>query len=102
MNVRYFRAERDGEVVAAWFGGGFDLTPFYPFDEDVQHWHRVAQALCVPFGQERYAAHKRWCDEYFSCATATKRVAWAGCSSTIWVRTSSATLPTSAQWAMAF
>ncbi|ASK90418.1 MULTISPECIES: oxygen-dependent coproporphyrinogen oxidase [Xanthomonas] len=65
MNVRYFRAERDGEVVAAWFGGGFDLTPFYPFDEDVQHWHRVAQALCVPFGQERYAAHKRWCDEYF-------------------------------------
>ncbi|QTK47443.1 oxygen-dependent coproporphyrinogen oxidase [Xanthomonas euvesicatoria] len=65
MNVRYFRAERDGEVVAAWFGGGFDLTPFYPFDEDVQHWHRVAQALCEPFGQERYAAHKRWCDEYF-------------------------------------
>ncbi|PPV08034.1 coproporphyrinogen dehydrogenase [Xanthomonas bromi] len=65
MNVRYFRAEHDGEVVAAWFGGGFDLTPFYPFDEDVQHWHRVAQALCAPFGEERYAAHKRWCDEYF-------------------------------------
>ncbi|KGK55977.1 oxygen-dependent coproporphyrinogen oxidase [Xanthomonas cannabis] len=64
-NVRYFRAERDGEVVAAWFGGGFDLTPFYPVDEDVQHWHRVAQALCAPFGEERYAAHKRWCDEYF-------------------------------------
>ncbi|KHM91099.1 coproporphyrinogen III oxidase, partial [Xanthomonas vesicatoria] len=65
MNVRYFRAERDGEVVAAWFGGGFDLTPFYPMDEDVQHWHRTAQALCAPFGEERYAAHKRWCDEYF-------------------------------------
>ncbi|MBB4594276.1 oxygen-dependent coproporphyrinogen oxidase [Xanthomonas cannabis] len=64
-NVRYFRAERDGEVVAAWFGGGFDLTPFYPVDEDVQHWHRVAQTLCAPFGEERYAAHKRWCDEYF-------------------------------------
>ncbi|NYI20931.1 coproporphyrinogen III oxidase [Xanthomonas arboricola] len=64
-NVRYFRAERDGEMVAAWFGGGFDLTPFYPVDEDVQHWHRVAQALCAPFGEERYAAHKRWCDEYF-------------------------------------
>ncbi|CAD1797205.1 coproporphyrinogen III oxidase [Xanthomonas arboricola pv. juglandis] len=64
-NVRYFRAERDGEVVAAWFGGGFDLTPFYPVDEDVLHWHRTAQALCVPFGEERYAAHKRWCDEYF-------------------------------------
>lgn len=64
-NVRYFRAERDGEVVAAWFGGGFDLTPFYPVDEDVLHWHRTAQALCTPFGEERYAAHKRWCDEYF-------------------------------------
>ncbi|MEQ7868727.1 oxygen-dependent coproporphyrinogen oxidase [Xanthomonas sp. WHRI 8393] len=64
-NVRYFRAERDGEVVAAWFGGGFDLTPFYPVDEDVLHWHRTAQALCAPFGEERYAAHKRWCDEYF-------------------------------------
>ncbi|MGQ5268328.1 oxygen-dependent coproporphyrinogen oxidase [Xanthomonas arboricola] len=64
-NVRYFRAERDGEAVAAWFGGGFDLTPFYPVDEDVLHWHRTAQALCAPFGEERYAAHKRWCDEYF-------------------------------------
>ncbi|AKC80025.1 oxygen-dependent coproporphyrinogen oxidase [Xanthomonas sp. NCPPB 2865] len=64
-NVRYFRAERDGEMVAAWFGGGFDLTPFYPVDEDVLHWHRTAQALCAPFGEERYAAHKRWCDEYF-------------------------------------
>ncbi|MBB5769866.1 oxygen-dependent coproporphyrinogen oxidase [Xanthomonas euroxanthea] len=64
-NVRYFRAERDGEVVAAWFGGGFDLTPFYPVDEDVLHWHRTAQALCAPFGDERYAAHKHWCDEYF-------------------------------------
>ncbi|WP_313161079.1 oxygen-dependent coproporphyrinogen oxidase, partial [Stenotrophomonas sp.] len=64
-NVRYFRAERDGEAVASWFGGGFDLTPFYPFDEDVQHWHRVAHDLCAPFGDERYAAHKRWCDEYF-------------------------------------
>ena len=65
-NVRHFRATRDGETVAWWFGGGFDLTPFYPFDEDVLHWHRVARALCEPFGGEaRYAAHKRWCDEYF-------------------------------------
>ena len=65
-NVRHFRAERDGETVAWWFGGGFDLTPFYPFDEDVQHWHRSARDLCAPFGGEaRYAAHKRWCDEYF-------------------------------------
>lgn len=64
-NVRFFQAERDGETVARWFGGGFDLTPFYPFDEDVQHWHRTAQALCAPFGPERYPAHKRWCDDYF-------------------------------------
>ncbi|GHA82333.1 oxygen-dependent coproporphyrinogen oxidase [Cognatilysobacter bugurensis] len=65
-NVRHFRAMRDGETVAWWFGGGFDLTPFYPFDEDVQHWHRTARELCEPFGgQARYEAHKRWCDEYF-------------------------------------
>jgi coproporphyrinogen III oxidase len=65
MNVRHFRAQRDGHTVAWWFGGGFDLTPFYPFDEDVLHWHRTARDLCAPFGEERYAAHKRWCDEYF-------------------------------------
>ena len=65
-NVRHFRAVRDGETVAWWFGGGFDLTPFYPFDEDVHHWHATARALCEPFGgQARYDAHKRWCDEYF-------------------------------------
>ena len=65
-NVRHFTAQRDGETVAWWFGGGFDLTPFYPFDEDVLHWHRTARALCEPFGgEERYQAHKRWCDDYF-------------------------------------
>jgi coproporphyrinogen III oxidase len=64
-NVRHFRAMRDGETVAWWFGGGFDLTPFYPFDKDVLHWHQTAHALCKPFGEERYAAHKRWCDDYF-------------------------------------
>ena len=52
--------------MAWWFGGGFDLTPFYPVDEDVLHWHRTARDLCEPFGgQARYDAHKRWCDEYF-------------------------------------
>jgi coproporphyrinogen III oxidase len=65
MNVRHFSAQRDGGKVAWWFGGGFDLTPFYPFDEDVLHWHRVAREVCAPFGDGRYAAHKRWCDEYF-------------------------------------
>ena len=65
-NVRHFRAQRDGETVAWWFGGGFDLTPFYPFDQDVLHWHRTARDLCQPFGgQARYDAHKRWCDDYF-------------------------------------
>ena len=65
-NVRHFRAMRDGKTVASWFGGGIDLTPFYPFDEDVLHWHRTARKLCEPFGgAERYEAHKRWCDEYF-------------------------------------
>jgi len=64
-NVRHFRAQRDGETVAWWFGGGFDLTPFYPVDEDVLHWHRSARDLCAPFGDDRYAAHKRWCDDYF-------------------------------------
>ena len=64
-NVRHFRAVRDGETVAWWFGGGFDLTPFYPVDEDVLHWHRTARDLCAPFGDDRYAAHRRWCDEYF-------------------------------------
>ncbi len=64
-NVRHFRAQRDGQTVAWWFGGGFDLTPFYPVEDDVRHWHRTARDLCAPFGDDRYAAHKRWCDEYF-------------------------------------
>jgi len=65
-NVRHFRAEKDGQTIAWWFGGGFDLTPFYPVDGDVLHWHRTARALCEPFGADaRYQVHKRWCDEYF-------------------------------------
>lgn len=66
MNVRYFQARPQGRDPVWWFGGGFDLTPFYPFDDDVRHWHQVARALCEPFGGDvRYAAHKRCCDEYF-------------------------------------
>ncbi len=65
-NVRYFQATPKDGAPVWWFGGGFDLTPFYPVDEDVVHWHRTARDLCEPFGgQPRYAAHKRWCDEYF-------------------------------------
>ena len=65
MNVRYFEARAEGSEPAWWFGGGFDLTPYYPYDEDIVHWHRVAHDLCAPFGADVYAKYKRWCDEYF-------------------------------------
>ncbi|MBW8192787.1 oxygen-dependent coproporphyrinogen oxidase [Neiella marina] len=64
-NVRFFIAEKDGAEPVWWFGGGFDLTPFYPFDADCQHWHQVAHDLCVPFGPDVYPRYKTWCDEYF-------------------------------------
>ncbi|MFY8274632.1 oxygen-dependent coproporphyrinogen oxidase [Pseudoalteromonas sp. SSDWG2] len=64
-NVRFFIAEKEGEEPIWWFGGGFDLTPFYPQREDVQHWHRVAHDLCAPFGDDVYPKYKKWCDEYF-------------------------------------
>ncbi|HXQ63853.1 MAG TPA: oxygen-dependent coproporphyrinogen oxidase [Steroidobacteraceae bacterium] len=65
MNVRFFIAEKAGHAAAWWFGGGFDLTPFYPFDEDVRHWHLVARAACEPFGADVYPRYKDWCDRYF-------------------------------------
>ena len=64
-NVRFFIAEKSGEEPVWWFGGGFDLTPFYPFHEDVVHWHTVANKLCQPFGSDVYPEYKKWCDEYF-------------------------------------
>lgn len=64
-NVRFFVAEKPGEEPIWWFGGGFDLTPFYPFHEDVQHWHRTARLACEPFGKDVYPRYKKWCDEYF-------------------------------------
>ncbi|HJU49846.1 MAG TPA: oxygen-dependent coproporphyrinogen oxidase [Pseudogulbenkiania sp.] len=64
-NVRFFIAEKEGEAPVWWFGGGFDLTPFYGFEEDAVHWHRVAHDLCQPFGAEVYPRYKQWCDEYF-------------------------------------
>jgi len=64
-NVRFFIAEKDGEDPVWWFGGGFDLTPFYPFEEDVRHWHQVAFDCCAPFGADVYPKYKAWCDEYF-------------------------------------
>lgn len=64
-NVRFFIAEKENEEPVWWFGGGFDLTPFYPVFEDVVHWHTVAKALCDPYGGDVYAKYKRWCDDYF-------------------------------------
>ena len=65
MNVRFFAATKPGGDIVWWFGGGFDLTPYYPFLEDARHWHQVAKQACVPFGNEVYPHFKKWCDEYF-------------------------------------
>lgn len=64
-NVRFFIAEKPGADPVWWFGGGFDLTPFYPFDEDIKHWHQVAHDALKPFGDELYPKFKKWCDDYF-------------------------------------
>ncbi|MCE9680553.1 oxygen-dependent coproporphyrinogen oxidase [Shewanella sp. AS1] len=64
-NVRFFIAEKEGADPVWWFGGGFDLTPYYPFEEDVVAWHQSAKDLCEPFGKEVYPKYKKWCDEYF-------------------------------------
>jgi len=64
-NVRFFIAEKQNAEPVWWFGGGFDLTPYYPFHEDVIHWHTVAKQACDPFGDEVYSRYKKWCDEYF-------------------------------------
>lgn len=64
-NVRFFIAEKEGEEPVWWFGGGFDLTPYYGNDEDCRHWHQVAHDACAPFGEEIYPRFKQWCDDYF-------------------------------------
>lgn len=64
-NVRFFIAEKPGEKPIWWFGGGFDLTPFYPFKDDVVHWHEVAKKICAPYGDSVYPTYKKWCDDYF-------------------------------------
>jgi coproporphyrinogen III oxidase len=64
-NVRLFVAEKPGEEPVWWFGGGFDLTPYYGSREDCVHWHQVAAEACAPFGAEVYPRYKQWCDEYF-------------------------------------
>ena len=64
-NVRCFVASKPGSSPIWWFGGGFDLTPYYGFEDDVRHWHRTAKSACDGFGDDVYARFKRWCDEYF-------------------------------------
>ena len=64
-NVRFFIAEKKAEPAIWWFGGGFDLTPFYPFEEDAVHWHRTASDACIAFGEDIYPKFKSWCDSYF-------------------------------------
>ena len=65
MNIRFFSADKkDGEPVW-WFGGGFDLTPYYAFEEDVRHWHNTARDACRDFGNDTYGKYKKWCDAYF-------------------------------------
>jgi coproporphyrinogen III oxidase len=63
--VRYFVASRPHAEPVWWFGGGFDLTPYYGFEEDAVHWHSVARAACGPGGEALYRRYKRQCDEYF-------------------------------------
>jgi len=68
MNVRLFIAlagEDENSKDIFWFGGGLDLTPYYPFEEDVRHFHTVCRNAVQPFGQDKYAEYKAWCDQYF-------------------------------------
>jgi len=64
-NVRFFIAEKPGEAPVWWFGGGYDLTPYYANEDDCVHWHQTAKNACAAFGDEVYPRYKRWCDEYF-------------------------------------
>lgn len=64
-NVRFFIAQKEGAEPVWWFGGGYDLTPYYPYEEDCMHWHQVAKQAADPFGSEVYPKHKAWCDDYF-------------------------------------
>ncbi len=64
-NVRFFIAQKDGQDPIWWFGGGFDLTPYYGFTDDAKHWHTTAKAACDPFGDNVYTKYKQWCDDYF-------------------------------------
>jgi coproporphyrinogen III oxidase len=65
MNVRFFIAKKEGQADVYWFGGGMDLTPYYPYEEDAKHFHAACKAALEPFGPDYYPRFKRWCDDYF-------------------------------------
>ena len=70
MNVRFFIAQekninKKDNAPIWWFGGGFDLTPYYGFEKDAKHWHATAKDACVEYGEDIYPRYKKWCDDYF-------------------------------------
>jgi coproporphyrinogen III oxidase len=65
LNVRFVLVEKENAPAHWWFGGGFDLTPYYGFEEDCIHWHAMAKKACAPFGTDVYPRYKKWCDDYF-------------------------------------
>lgn len=65
MNVRFFIATKEGATPVWWFGGGTDLTPYYPFEDDVRHFHGTCKAALAPFGEDIHRRYKDWCDRYF-------------------------------------
>ena len=65
LNVRFFIAVHETDAPVWWFGGGMDLTPYYGFDEDAQHFHQSCKSALAPFGDDYYPRFKKWCDEYF-------------------------------------
>ena len=65
MNVRALTASKDGKESVAWFGGGMDLTPYYPFEQDIRHFHTTCKQALAPFGEDVHPRFKKWCDEYF-------------------------------------
>lgn len=80
-NVRFFIAEKEGEEAVWWFGGGFDLTPYYGNEEDCIHWHRVAEQACAPFGADVYPRYKAGATATSTSSTVASHAALVACSS---------------------
>jgi len=65
MNVRFFVATKQDAAPVWWFGGGMDLTPYYGYTEDAEHFHRNCKLALDPFGASHHPRFKAWCDRYF-------------------------------------